>query len=838
MKLNKKCKNHFLGLQLLASNSKAAIFTDSSLDTIPCEIGVEELEELCSSKFLTPDRIAYVKKDVPPSAQSVMVLGSVPTKTIAKEIFNVFLNFNLVFEYDTDTRVSDLVALFDPNIKNITKDYNVEDPAISELKSEESFVDRLICLFGLAEKGCAKRFLSRNASKLQRFSLVDDVGSKQDNVIFLVKFPNIRYYKKYNQYYIYKDDKDFDGLIFQIGSNTIDKVQVSNGHRKSVEPVDVLLHNKDLYIHYLGGNTSYTDSYGLRQYNTVMQFFAEKANFIEFCEKEFYKKKDIDINNLLYKIPSSIQEGSHILIELLNKFSDSVSLSYSTYSSHTTRALLGYTSSFAAIAQDIKNDPKKFTIDLSKNTKKRSSTLDLLNKSATNTHKTFNDRYNIQIEKFPYFAINGSLQSAHKHVLNYFKTVSPSDLLEIRKDCLTFYNTYNTGNSDIFSTPYINFFPPRNLSHTITFTSDPSNLDCQRKSIEILEIMGVIATINILSCESTFKQIKKYRDNIVAYGANPLEGLDCFDSFQDNRLPKLIENMQYKNFKHMLSKSTKRNEIKDKICKPVNTIYKKNDLSDFFIDIDYYESLSTANLSLSEDIDHNISTNSDIDKLFNECFRIVFFGRPSKKYSKIFSSKQNFFHSYVDIFKISEEKLQNPSQELIDFYQVAVSMVSVVLTFLLYSDSRLRRHYYGSDLELSKITEKIKTSKNIELNIPVGNTYYKTIGSFLNSGHSRNTVSDDFNQFLCAIATQQEVASMLEVTRYTADYQATQAKAITFPNSFSSLYFTMACYNGRDNVKPLFNPRSQNPIPNFFARNLIGANLWYNNFQFISVYKK
>lgn len=848
MKLNKKCKNHFLGLQLLANNSRAAIFTDSNLDTIPCDIGVEELEELCSSQFLTPDRIAYVKKDVPPSAQSVMVLGSVPTKTIAKEIFNVFLNFNLVFEYDTDTRVSDLVALFDPNIRNITRDYNVEDPLISHIKSEENFVDRLICLFGLAEKGCAKKFLDRNASKLQRLSIVDDGGSKQDNVIFLVKFPNVRHYRKYNQYYIYKDDQDFDGLLFQIGSSTIDEVQVSHNHRRSVETVDVLLHDKDLYIHYVGGNTSYTDTYGLKQYNTIMQFCTQKAKSIVFCEKEFYKQKDIDINNLLYKIPSRIQEASHILIELLNKFSDSVSLSYSTYSSHVTRNISGYTSSFATVTQSIKNDPKKFTIDLSNNLRKRSSTLDLLNKSITSTHKTFNERYNVQIQKFPYFSLNSSLQSTQKNVLSYFKTVPSSELLDIHKDCSTFYTTYMYipgGHTDVFSTGYADFFPPKNLQHTISFAVDPGR-DYYKQSMEVLEIMGLIAAINILSCESTFKEIKKYRDNLVVYSPNTIEGLDCFNSFENNRLPKLIENMQYKNFKNMLSKSTKRNEIKDKICnpvnktylKPVNSFYQKNNLSDFFIDVNYYESLSTTNVSLSEDVDHDISTNSDIDKLFNECFRTVFFGRPNKTYSKIFSKKQNFFHSYVDIFKISEHKLQNPSQELIDFYQVAVSMVSVVLTSLLYSDSRIRRSYYGSVPELLSITEKIEISKNTELNIPVGNTYYKTIGSFLNSDHSKNTINSDFSTFLSAIATEQETARIKEVTRYTADYQTTETGIISFPSSFSSLYFSMACYNGRDTVKPIFNPRSQHPIPNFFARNLVGANLWYNNFQFISMYKK
>lgn len=851
MKLKKSNNNHFLGLQLLASNPRAAIYTDSSVNSINCELTEEDIQQFSSSYFTTPNKINYIKKTVNPSADSVSEISAQTCLEISK-IFDIVLDFNLVFEIHKDTRISDLVALFDPNIKNIVQSYDIRDTLVYSIVDQTEFAAELSALYKLARKDSGKEFLLSHKQKINRFRKTIGTANSSDGVrIYLAKFPNVRYYKKYNQYYLHKEDKDYSGILVYICSNiNNNEIDMVTSGVTSQHSIKIFYYNNHLYIE-PGLITYYGSSVELELFKNILHCCLKDYDGDVVSIKRDYYDPRKDLENISiesditikYKVPIKIRDNGKILTKLLNTFSTTVSAEYTTCSPNvyiTPSDVYNSSENYVKTCREMESSKDKITVNISRKHKIRKSTINIVNNS--DKDKNFSDRYNVEVHRFPIFASGDSISTWENKVISYFKTLSNNqlDLIDKRDKLICSIYSNKITSNPYFTTPYTSF-TYKNILYRSVDNIFSCNIVGTTAFTKIVDLLNVIISVAILSNKNLVEKISKHRNSLVRICTNVVEGLDCFNSFKDNRLPPIVQKIQYSNIKKLLSKSSKKDFIKNCIENPtaenIRYISPKVDIKNFIIDKEYFTSIETTNnLSLSEDSTDSTLLSFDKNNLFNECFRTAFFGRPDKSCTKVKSSCGQLTYSIVDFFEISEKNLLNPSQELIDFFQECVNCTTVILCYLLSQNNPYAsRRNFGVPIECLNLINKLETTDFSKVSINKTTSSNVSLSNILNNDISEELVRKDLDMLESYVTEDLAGTNILNVT-----YPKVDNLIPIISNGFVSTVNNITLVRSspkRIVGNTLLNTRAEK-MPKVLIRNVIGNNLLFNQIQYVSIHKK
>jgi len=825
--LNKKSKNHFLGMKLLTFNTKAAVYADSDIDSIECMIGVEELAELTNSNYVTPDAIGNLRKagDRLPHRGNIITPGPITFTEFSRNVFGVIVNFNLVFEYHPDTKVSDILSLFDPNFKNNINFEGIKDPYISNLTSEEELAVAINVQSAFMDKQQVKKFIESNKLERKTFLHGNEDYSSYD-FIYFVSFPNIHYLKKYDQYYIYTDCIDYQGKEFAFA-----KLDTTGSNYKSLDPyfrygldavTDILYFQNNLYIQ-LKSTSSYADNSDLDFFKQLVKIVNENAAFINYIEEHNVgRRARLKELNFDYKLKIEVKDCPELLIKILNEFRHIYSSGFNPRGPNSTKNISRTTYSINDTVTGFCVSTTKKTINLKSN-RGEPLRLDLLRSVNNEIGGKFKDNYTLEVLRLPMFT-DMTRASVSDMYSNYVITKSSIDLKDITNSICCFYTNLYSG---VYNVDNFSFGVAAGHIHTCN-AFNGYNVNSQT-SFPYYELPDLFMDLTYTSI-FTSKRIKEallpiYSKVKYVESAN---GEQAAVLYAKNGIPAIFRRIQYDNLTHIINKSTKGTDLIHRILNPgpdspsiVNykTILKNDNITNnITVNDKYYHESSNITQSLNK---KDISF-GERSELFEQAFKSVFYGN-------------GVVPSIVDILKITEFELENPSRDLVGLFIGVCNMVSMALKqIILHPSFSKGRNYYGISPDYINLSNNIET---ILLETKVPYKPHLTIGSYASIGTPRgnsdllgeeiaNIMSKAWNSF-----SPEKLIKKQEPALYSFD-------KLILDKAGSHRIFEEACFNTAANFKPTLNTRTTKDLPSTISTTLMGNRMWLDVTEVMVIGKK
>ena len=816
-------------MKLLASNAKAAVYTDSDIDSIECPIGPEEIKELTTSNYVTPDSIGNVRKVSTGFAHrgGIFVPGPVAAIEFARNIFGARLNFNLVFEYHEDTRVSDILALFDPSIKNKVNSAVIKDSFISEIQSCEELAAGISTICSLLEPNFGRKFLENHRiNRIVSYHANEDYNNY--DFIYFVPFPSIHFLKKYNQYYIYSDCVDFHGKEFSfcylqdcVGYKSYDPY-FSYG----LEPItDIVYINNNLYLQ-LKSNTSYVDRENFEAFKELLRVVNENVSYLTYKDQD-YSSTGVKVNykalNFDYKIKIAARDCNDVLIKILNKFRHIYSSGFNPRGPNGVKNIVKSTYSINDLVRAYTDDSKNIkTVDF-RPTAVTPKHLDLLASVNGKENSKFKDVYTLEILRLPLFSCESTSDASDwfSDFIADQEKINPSYTHEITKNIKSFYTNlysgkYSVDKFTIHTSPghitTSNSFNAFN-GQTVPFPYYDSLVAMFHDVANVSLFTSVATRKKLLNCLSKLKYVES------AYGEQSAVLL------AKDGVPSVVRSIQHTLLNNLIQKSTKGSAIADSISNPsaapamlekyTKIIANHNITNKITIDSKYYSESAVISKSLKKE---NISFGPRTE-LFQEIFMSAFYGN-------------GISPGVVEILSITDAQLENPSKSLTNLFMGMVSIVSFVIReLLLHPNPKRSRNFYGISDDYIGISFDIE---NRILNKIIPSISYNTIGSYTSTG-----------SLACSAKSQREVItrSMYAVfDSFREDQVVPRAENLMWDrvclDRVDSDIINYICFTTSHSYRTSINTKSHRGIPSRLPTTLIGNRISFDVSEVLVIGKR
>ena len=824
--LNKKSKNHFLGLRQIASNAKASLYIDSELDSIPCEIGPEEISEIVSGNYVLPDSIGNMVKhgSLFRRQDDIITPGSIFTNEFSRAVLGFILDFNLVFEYHNDTQVSDILSLFDPSIKNLVKFYAVEDPLISACQSEETLSSAVQTQALLKEKGFGRKFIEKHKI-YRKLTLQNTTDYHSYQFISFIKFPNVNYLKKYNQYYIRTTSVDYHGLQFLLGS-----FPLTTSYRNhdsyfdfGIDAItDITFFKDNIYLN-MNSSSTYAESTHMDIYRALINLMIKNSNYITYKDAPSNSIGDIENLKFDYKVSVTVNNCPSLLIKILNENKHVLSSGFNPRGAYAIKNIQKNSYSINDLVTTC------FTVNLNKRTvalgvnRKNSTKLNLLESISKTGSESFKDIYNLTDLKLP------MISCVDRSVVNswFSSYVYNHNSPEIISNLINFYDKLCAGT---FNNNYLTFDVISGHQSIINRLNTVSSLGFPYYDLPtyILDVCSV----SIFTKTDLRKKLHKISKNIAFRHAQSTLGTQTVLLYGKKGVPETIKGIQRANIDRIIKNSTKGQEVLQVIqntakltgstgTEDLEVINLKYGLgAEFTLDSNYYNAIGTKDLDFRED---KVVFNGPGD-IFDQAFKAAFYGHDE-------------FPGIVNIFRIPESLLKHPDDDLIKLFMGVVSSVStLILRLFLYPNLTQPRAYYGA------------TNGYLEMAVNLQNTIehtkipareFKNLGEYLSSSKCLDT-PEIFSSILGScekgnVFSKVDATSIDKSNGFSPFGRDKYTIAISDLNTF---LMENICFSTATFYKLGLNTKAKRELPAKFSTAMLGNKLWLDAIHLLLISKK